>query len=175
MAVTNRWTPAEEQYARQLRNKGKSYREIANKLGRTEAGVCQRLNELRGPCGVYSLRRNRMNYSPGEVYHISEVYSNSSNISFLPARFVFVKKMNGVNKRPDLYLFQSSCGCYFITFSLPQIIGSFVIKRVHSKIRERWKKRIPPPYSGESECWKRYFLVLDVGKMREEICQSLIL
>lgn len=168
MACNPKWTFEEEQFARHLRSKGKSYREISQRLGRTEAAICQRLNSIRGS-GKFSLRRNRMNYKSGALYEILEIQNNNSGISFLPARYYFVQIKKGINKRPDLYLFQSCCGSYYLSFSFPQIVNSFVIRRIS---KEKGGS-IRCSRSGREEYWKRSFIVLDVGKKKEETCPSL--
>ena len=169
MAVSPKWSPAEERYARQLRSRGKSYREIAKRLGRTEAAVCQYLNTNKGECFISSMRRSRFNYQVGALYEISTVYCNSSSLYFLPAKFVFLGRLPGINKRPDHYCFRSVLGGYTISFTMPQILGAYIIQRIKPRIKgdKKWTRR-----GGNVSCTISFRGWRD-GKVREVPCPLL--
>ena len=166
MATCPKWTLAEEQFLRQLRNQGKSYREIAKRLGRTEAAVSQRLNAPRGACGIRTIRRNKMNYHTGEIYYISPIIISNSCVSFLPARFFFVGRSGGLYGRPVIYRFQSVVGNYSLTFTIPQIRGAYIIQKISKggKICNR---------HGESGNFKISFRGWKDGKVREVPCPQM--
>lgn len=124
LIVGARWTRQEELLARQLRAEGVSYREIGERLGRSEAAICQRLNSKE----VYSTQvyRTRVCYERGRVYEIHPIGNTNSSLYFLPAHFTFLEEANTIRRWP-LYVFQSVKGRYVLSFTYPQIVGSYVI------------------------------------------------
>lgn len=134
MPGNRRWTSKEDALARKLRKQGKTYKEIAKILDRTEAAVCQRLSSnvpIDTTLNEFELlSRTKLSFTPGAVYEIDNIFS-SRGLEFLPAKFRFVREIEG--KTGTLYLFQSVRGKYFITFTYAQIIGSYVF---YKKVEE---------------------------------------
>lgn len=119
-----RWTHEEELVARRLRAEGASYREIGERLRRSEASVCQRLNSK----DVFTspVYRTRISFQRGAKYEIRPLTITSSSLYFLPATFVFIEEVPTI-RRWTQYLFRSVKGGYLLCFTFPQIVGSYVI------------------------------------------------
>ncbi len=134
MPGNRQWSSKEDALARKLRQQGKTYKEIAKILDRTEAAICQRLTS-NIPINtdldeIALLSRTKLSFTPGAVYEIHNIFS-SGGLEFLPAKFRFVGEIEG--KTGTLYLFQSVRGKYFITFTYAQIIGSYVFYKVEEE------------------------------------------
>jgi len=134
MPGNRRWTSKEDALARKLRQQGKTYKEIAKILDRTEAAVCQRLSSnvtIDTTLNEFELlSRTKLSFTPGAIYEIDNIF-NSRGLEFLPAKFRFIKEVEGENC--ILYLFQSIKGGYFITFTYGQIVSSYVFYKVEEE------------------------------------------
>ena len=134
MPGNRQWTSKEDALARKLRKQGKTYKEIAKILDRTEAAVCQRLTS-NVPVNtdldeIALLSRTKLKFVPGAIYEIDNIF-NSRGLEFLPAKFRFIREIEGENC--ILYLFQSIKGGYFITFTYGQIVSSYVFYKVEEE------------------------------------------
>ncbi len=127
------WSPEEDELARKLRKQGKTYKEIAQRIDRTEAAVSQRLSNVtpvdidsRGPT---LLSRTKLSFTPNAVYEINHLsHSRMRELDYLPAKFRFLGAVKG--KTSTIYMFQSVEGKYLLTFTYNQIVGSYVFYRI---------------------------------------------
>ncbi len=138
MAGSRQWSPEEDALAWKLRNQGKTYREIARCLNRTEAAVSQRLSG-KTPVDLnlnesLLLCRTKLSFIVGAVYEIKHI-GRSGGIDYLPAHFEFIGEVKG--KPHTLYIFKSINGGYVTTFTYPQIMGSYVFRRLEGQDKEK--------------------------------------
>jgi hypothetical protein len=115
------WTPKEKNLANRLRKEGKTYKEIGEIIGRTEAAVSQYFNcQLQFEENLL-FYRTRLNFIIGAIYEIKPVGRYSGSVDFLPSKFEFIGECKGA--RYMIYKFRSVNGGYMITFTTPQAIG----------------------------------------------------
>ena len=117
------WTPKEKSLANKLRKEGKTYREIGEIIGRTEAAVSQYFNcHAQFEDGLL-LCRTRLNFISGAIYEIKATCRYPGVLDFLPAKFEFIGECKGA--QCPIYKFKSVNGNYVMTFTPPQTIGYF--------------------------------------------------
>lgn len=134
MATSKRWSPEEDELALKLYKQGKTYKEIALRLGRSKAAVNQRINnKTRKTMSAKELSlfsRTKLNFNVGSVYEIDHI-GRSPAIAYLPAKFIFLKEIAGQNC--NMYVFKSVKGHYKTTFSNRQIPGSYLFRKVENE------------------------------------------
>lgn len=132
METNKRWSPEEDELALKLYKQGKTYKEIALRLGRSKAAVNQRINNKTrktmdiNEASILS-RRMELNFDVGSVYEISPI-GRSPVIDYLQEKFIFLEEVIGQNC--NLYVFESVKGHYKTTFSNRQIPGSYIFRKV---------------------------------------------
>ena len=131
MATSKRWTPEEDELAMKLYKQGKTYKEIALRLGRSKAAVTQRIanknKEKMSAEELSTLSRIDPIFDVGSVYEISPI-GRSPVIDYLQEKFIFLEEVIGQNC--NLYVFESVKGHYKTTFSNRQIPGSYIFRKV---------------------------------------------
>jgi predicted transcriptional regulator len=132
METNKRWSPEEDELALKLYKQGKTYKEIALRLGRSKAAVNQRINNKTrktmdiNEASILS-RRMELNFDVGSVYEISPI-GRSPVIDYLQEKFIFLEEIAGQNC--NMYVFKSVKGHYKTTFSNRQIPGSYIFRKV---------------------------------------------
>lgn len=121
------WTLKEKNLANKLRKEGKTYKEIGEIIGRTEAAVSQYFNYPPQFKESLVFCRTKLNFILGAIYEIEITGRYPGPLDFLPAKFEFVGECKGA--RCTIYKFRSINGGYLLTFTPPQTIG-FVFHRV---------------------------------------------
>ena len=93
MATNKRWSPEEDELAMKLYNQGKTYKEIALRLGRSKAAVTQRIanknKEKMSAEELSTLSRIDPIFDVGSVYEISPI-GRSHVIEYLQSKFIFL-------------------------------------------------------------------------------------